>query len=75
MLYSGKNCVGFLDEFVAIKKGTSLKIAESILIKARDPFLKIRKKIDSMVNIEAMKQTTLTIIGGEYEEPSALITQ
>lgn len=37
------------------KKKSSLKIAESIPIKARDPFLRVRKKISPMVNIEAVK--------------------
>lgn len=46
----------------------SLEISQPVQIKAIDPFLRIRKKISPMVNLEAMKQTELTITGDD-EEP------
>lgn len=48
-------CIGALDGFVADKKEFSLEYADPISFKARVPFLRIRKKIDPMMNIEAMK--------------------
>lgn len=60
-----------LGEFVSNKEETSLDIAVLVLIKAIDPFLNMRKKIDPLVNIEAMKQTTLTIVSGDERSPSS----
>lgn len=46
---------GVLDEFVSNKEESSIKIADPIPIKARDPSLTIMQKIDPMMNIKIVK--------------------
>lgn len=50
---------GALDGFVVYKGDPSLKIVEPIPIKAMGPFLRIKKKIDPLMNLGETKQTTL----------------
>lgn len=45
-----------------------LEIVELVQIKIKDPFLRIRKKTDPKVNIEALKETGLIIVGGGDED-------
>lgn len=59
---------GGLNGLMADIEEISLEISQPVQIKAIDPFLRIRKKISPMVNLEAMKQTELTITGDD-EEP------
>lgn len=58
---------GVLDAFVRDKEGSLLEIAKPTLIKGMDIFLRIRKKIKPMVNLEATKQTVLTITSSGEE--------
>lgn len=60
---------GVLD--VGDKEESSLEIAEPILIKVRDLFLRIRKKIGPTACHEATEQIALTIAAsGEKEAPA-----
>lgn len=63
-----QKCAGFLDGFVAENEEAPLEIAEPVLIKVRYPSLKIRKKIDPLVNIKAIRKTALSISSDEEEE-------
>lgn len=52
---------GGLDVFMEDQEESSLKIAEPTPIKAMNFFLRIRKKIRTIVSLEAAKKTALTI--------------
>lgn len=70
-ILSWQKCVGALDVFLREKDEFSTETVEFTLVKARDPFLWIWKKIDPMVNLEVTKQTVLAITDGGVEEASA----
>lgn len=61
-------CVRVLDRFVLNKEESSLELPMPILIKGRDPFLRISKKIGPTVSLETGRQTTL-VINGERAQP------
>lgn len=63
--------VGAMDSFVADKEEFSLEITISSSVKARDPFLWIRKRMNPMVDLEAIRQSKLAITRvGEREAPT-----
>lgn len=62
-------CIWVLEGFALDKETSSLEPAMPIPIKARDPFLRIRKKIGPMLNLEVRRQTVLTIAEEEAPTP------
>lgn len=57
---------GALDSFVEGKEESMLEIAIPPMIKATDPFLRIRKKMDLMVDFEKAKRAWL--VGSDERE-------
>lgn len=52
-----EKCIKILDVFVLDKKESLMDQAEPFVIKTGDPFLRIKKKIGPLMNIEARIQT------------------
>lgn len=56
-----ENYLGVPEGLVADKEESLLDIFDHVLIKVREPFLRIKEKINPIVYIEVVKQTALTI--------------
>lgn len=63
--------LGLWTRLCEYKGESSLGIAMPTSIKAMDPFLRIRKKIGSMVNLDSTRQTALAVTGSGEEEAQA----
>lgn len=60
------------DASVGDKEESSLEIINPTPIKGNDPFLRIRKKIGSVVSLEVPNQTKLAVTGNSEEVAPAL---
>lgn len=54
-------CSRILGSFVLKKDESKLELAMPILVKARDPFLRIRKKMSPALSLDVGKQSALAI--------------
>lgn len=62
-----QKCIGALDKFMVDKEESSLEIVIFLLVKVRDSFLRIRKRMGLTLNLEATKVSALVIIGSEVQ--------
>lgn len=60
-----------MDKFVSSKEGSMLELAAHLPLKAMDPFLQIKKKMDPVLNLEVGIQVTnaLAIIEAGAPKP------